>query len=315
MKTRGFTLIELLVVIAIISILAAVLFPVFSQAREKARASACLSNQKQIGIGLLQYVQDNDENYPNGCDCYGKGNGWAGQAYPYVKSTQVFLCPSTTSPLDFISYAYNESFIKKMNGGGPGNGNRALLVSQLTAPVRTVLIFEVSGCHSVTGGYKVDISRTGYTYADIATNMSSDINQTSAGPPASYTGYSPTGYGIQGENNLTGAGNYTAATASTATLVYATGNTINSLPSGQPDLAAYFYPNVGRHQNGANYILADGHAKFMQASTVSGGTVAPSSTYCTVANGGNWQNGGWSAAGTGAVSCGVWNIAATFSPI
>ena len=62
--SRGFTLIELLVVIAIISVLAAILFPVFAQAREKARAIACLSNQKQIGLALLQYVQDYDETYP-----------------------------------------------------------------------------------------------------------------------------------------------------------------------------------------------------------------------------------------------------------
>ena len=61
---HGFTLIELLVVIAIISILAAILFPVFAKAREKARQIACLSNQKQIGLALFQYVQDNDETYP-----------------------------------------------------------------------------------------------------------------------------------------------------------------------------------------------------------------------------------------------------------
>lgn len=62
----GFTLIELLVVIAIIAILAAILFPVFAQARERARATACLSNMKQIGLATMQYVQDNDETYPQG---------------------------------------------------------------------------------------------------------------------------------------------------------------------------------------------------------------------------------------------------------
>src|SRR5262249_57575742 len=67
-RPRGFTLIELLVVIAIIAILAAILFPVFAQAREKARQSGCISNLKQIGVGIMQYVQDCDEAYP--CNWY-----------------------------------------------------------------------------------------------------------------------------------------------------------------------------------------------------------------------------------------------------
>jgi len=61
---RGFTLIELLVVIAIIAILAAILFPVFAQAREKARQASCLSNIKQIALGTMMYIQDNDEAFP-----------------------------------------------------------------------------------------------------------------------------------------------------------------------------------------------------------------------------------------------------------
>src|SRR5258707_9076849 len=66
-RTRaGFTLIELLVVIAIIAILAAILFPVFSKVREKARQTTCLSNEKQLGLGITQYLQDNDEMYPFG---------------------------------------------------------------------------------------------------------------------------------------------------------------------------------------------------------------------------------------------------------
>ena len=69
-KQQGFTLIELLVVIAIIAILAAILFPVFAKAREKARQASCSSNEKQLGLGIIQYVQDNDEMFPQGTRSY-----------------------------------------------------------------------------------------------------------------------------------------------------------------------------------------------------------------------------------------------------
>jgi prepilin-type N-terminal cleavage/methylation domain-containing protein/prepilin-type processing-associated H-X9-DG protein len=104
MKRSGFTLIELLVVIAIIAILAAILFPVFAQAREKARQSGCLSNLKQIGTGLMMYTQDYDEAYP--CNWYGglwpstpdgKQYKWMDAVYPYVKNEAVFTCPSDGS--------------------------------------------------------------------------------------------------------------------------------------------------------------------------------------------------------------------------
>ena len=93
----GFTLVELLVVIAIISILAAILFPVFARARETARRSACLSNQKQLGLGFMQYFQDYDEQFP----LLGKGGAaetsWFFTMQPYVKSTQLLRCPSDSS--------------------------------------------------------------------------------------------------------------------------------------------------------------------------------------------------------------------------
>ncbi len=91
-QRRGFTLIELLVVIAIIAILAAILFPVFAKAREKARASSCQSNCKQIGLGILQYMQDYDEILPE------RGGqplpAWQDRVQPYIKNVQVFSCPS-----------------------------------------------------------------------------------------------------------------------------------------------------------------------------------------------------------------------------
>ena len=91
-KNRAFTLIELLVVIAIIAILAAILFPVFATAREKARQTSCASNLKQLGIAYVQYEQDYDEILPWGW--YGAPDGWAGMIYPYARSTGVFFCPT-----------------------------------------------------------------------------------------------------------------------------------------------------------------------------------------------------------------------------
>jgi len=96
-RSRGFTLIELLVVIAIIAILAAILFPVFAKAREKARQSSCLSNVKQLTLGMLQYVQDFDEKFPmfvTGTPT--QGEPWWVCVQPYIKNEQVYVCPSLT---------------------------------------------------------------------------------------------------------------------------------------------------------------------------------------------------------------------------
>jgi prepilin-type N-terminal cleavage/methylation domain-containing protein/prepilin-type processing-associated H-X9-DG protein len=106
-QRRAFTLIELLVVIAIIAILAAILFPVFAQAREKARAISCISNMKQLGTSVMMYTQDYDECYPlnnrsyplayaksNGAQSGDYHNSWAKHLQPYLKNVKVFSCPS-----------------------------------------------------------------------------------------------------------------------------------------------------------------------------------------------------------------------------
>ena len=96
---KAFTLIELLVVIAIIAILAAILFPVFARARENARRSSCQSNLKQIALGFKQYTQDYDELYVKFDTVAGTNGGmqyWAGALQPYLKSSQIFQCPSET---------------------------------------------------------------------------------------------------------------------------------------------------------------------------------------------------------------------------
>src|SRR5438132_10932901 len=99
-KRRGFTLIELLVVIAIIAILAAILFPVFAQARDRARMTTCISNMRQLGNAFMMYTQDYDETFPyirfhgNGATKGLSTITWKNAIRPYVKSLDVFACPS-----------------------------------------------------------------------------------------------------------------------------------------------------------------------------------------------------------------------------
>lgn len=153
-KKSGFTLIELLVVIAIIAILAAILFPVFAQAREKARAISCLSNLKQSGTAFYMYVQDYDET----CLKMGAGVDWWSLIYPYTKNLQVYYCPdrndqgtddSLNLHLDHLpGYGYNWGPIGWRGGGllgaqqadpnSPGNNYiPGITLAQIVEPAST----------------------------------------------------------------------------------------------------------------------------------------------------------------------------------
>jgi prepilin-type N-terminal cleavage/methylation domain-containing protein/prepilin-type processing-associated H-X9-DG protein len=134
MSRRGFTLIELLVVIAIIAILAAILFPVFARAREKARQSSCLSNHKQIALAMLAYAQDYDEKLSWCCTGPPRSANqnldqqplwrpanvgsndirYEGLAMPYIKNRQIYSCPSCT--LNMHSYAIPRHLAESSNG-------------------------------------------------------------------------------------------------------------------------------------------------------------------------------------------------------
>jgi len=106
MGRKGFTLIELLVVIAIIAILAAILFPVFAKAREKARQTSCLSNCRQLGTAILSYAQDYDEGLiPYAWGGSGEPPMWYNMLEPYLKNTQILHCPSQAG-LAANAYSY-----------------------------------------------------------------------------------------------------------------------------------------------------------------------------------------------------------------
>jgi prepilin-type N-terminal cleavage/methylation domain-containing protein/prepilin-type processing-associated H-X9-DG protein len=150
MTRRGFTLIELLVVIAIIAILAAILFPVFARAREKARQSSCLSNVKQLNMGVVMYVQDYDERFPLGFvnrSSFSDRYCWPGAIYPYVKNLQVFDCPSQSlksrkHPEFGVYYKGSRSY--GMNEYLCPHSGTPPLLADLDAPAETVTIGDIT---------------------------------------------------------------------------------------------------------------------------------------------------------------------------
>ncbi len=283
---RGFTLIELLVVIAIIAILAAILFPVFAKAREKARQITCASNEKQLGLGFLQYSEDNDERVSIGAEYPFNGSitigtAWAGSIYPYVKSIGVYKCPDdpTTGTAQYpgvVSYAFNFEIAR---GDTNGNVNRiAGSIAGMQAPASTIMLCEIQG----DGGVNI-----------------ADPEEVGSVIPSGTT------------NGVTGTG---------ARCLFAgdeNGNTpletgyLNGTVSTEPTYAPGYANNpVGRHTNGSEYLFCDGHVKYLNPAAVSPGNTAglPTSQGYTAVNGGY-------AAGTAGTLPDGTTPAATFSPV
>jgi len=148
-RRKGFTLIELLVVIAIIAILAAILFPVFAKAREKARQASCSSNLKQLALGALMYAQDYDELLmPLYYDVPDHMNWAVNFLQPYVKNMNVVECPSTKER----SYGWNDQYLSHCP------------MAALAVPAETVMFCDVKRCINDTGGYSWNISLSAPSY-------------------------------------------------------------------------------------------------------------------------------------------------------
>ena len=219
MKTsqrRGFTLIELLVVIAIIAILAAILFPVFQKVRENARKTACLSNEKQIGLAMVQYSQDYDEllvsawGGPSGylksdtATTTNPRHKWMDMIYPYVKSTQVFHCPDDSgdtiagddnatgtyipqSQLTTASDQYYGSYaINSYNYGGtspdlgpgntPGGSGSGYTLASLQSPASTIWVVDGGGSFQFDCGGSNLAATTRGSYPGIVCQGQTDSN-------------------------------------------------------------------------------------------------------------------------------------------
>lgn len=185
-ESKGFTLIELLVVIAIIAILAAILFPVFAQARESARTTSCLSNEKQISLGVLMYNQDYDERFPvfvyalqagdprkdqrdvSGGAYMDENFGWDEACQPYIKNKSLLFCPSANGPgNDYtVSSKRDNEWTGSMNytnncrlTGRTDGSTRSL--ATLSYPAQTILLSE-NGEQGTEGACRSEIDEWGW---------------------------------------------------------------------------------------------------------------------------------------------------------
>jgi prepilin-type N-terminal cleavage/methylation domain-containing protein len=260
-RPRGFTLIELLVVIAIIAILAAILFPVFAQARESARKASCISNTKQLGLGTMMYAQDYDEMYPcNSWDGAPMGTTdndigqdkprftlWMWRIMPYLKNKQILVCPSdpargkspwrgySTVPDDCwgvptpISYGHNQHIF------GYGGTDRPGPCGEYPAPDWAVFYQPTSMAAITSPASTYMLADNGRDYME-----SWWINYLRASAYPDRFGTGAPGGGAVADNT-------------------------------EPWKSRRLQPNVHRHQMGSCISFADGHSKWRNGMQVTSG--------------------------------------------
>jgi len=240
-------LIELLVVIAIIAILAAILFPVFARARENARRASCQSNLKQVGLGILQYTQDYDEAFPNTVSNGNNYYGWVQLMQPYIKSYQLFQCPSEpTAGSTQISQSYanayypsltqgmseadhTDYFYNALAGDPPGQFATGAKIAQVQQPALAILCGDQNP--TLPGGYSSAVTGM-QRYAESPQYIGGGEDGSSCS-------------GLLGETSITGGNCSDRATIDRAGA-------------------------AKRHLETANYLFADGHVKALRGSRIYG---------------------------------------------
>lgn len=290
----GFTLIEMLVVIAIIALVAALLFPVFAQARGKTRQTTCVSNMRQLGTAIALYTSDYDEQFPVtlpanvGNVIFPPANvQWAAQVYGYTKNTGIFHCNTdptvntrfavTGNPtLYAVSYALNSNL----------SGSASL--AALAAPANTILLFE--------------IARDNVWITDPTEGQQNAANV----PPQT----SSCGNGVNGA--LLNLSSTSASQSSGA--VYRTGSMDNSAAIGFLTADQNQYPDAeDLHNDGANFLAGDQHVKWQKGARISAGGSALSPSAGQSRSGCSWNG----VAAPGRLPCaegtGVGKHALTFS--
>ena len=260
-RRSGFTLIELLVVIAIVGIIAAILFPVFAGVRERGRRTVCLSNERQRGMAVIQYVADNEEHFPNGL--MAAGDRWCSQTYPYLKSAAVYQCPDAIySQLYLNEFPVGFGLSSNLGQHSPEVVDKKLMeqtdgygLETLTTASKTVLLFEINQGGVFIGAAPKSLD--GSVLGDAGEDGSAQSD---------------------GKGGTLSDATYPMTTSVCGLPMYATGNVGGRLLNGATKNEKVLDGNKGsvpQHQGGANYVACDGHAVWLRPESVSGGQSQP----------------------------------------
>lgn len=264
-RNDAFTLIELLVVIAIIAILAAILFPVFAQVREKARQTTCLSNEKQLGLGFMQYAQDADETLPPAAIINGTVpaiNGWDQMIQPYCG---VRVASQSNKPIPTTIFACPSDSVQRNFGPSDQRDTRTYAMTSLTINNGTSQTAGAVGPSLTIGSNTV---RSGRPLADFK----------SPGDTFLMTEF-PNDRNVFGNNSNDLVYGVTTKSGST----FKGQDCKTSDPAGSGTCIAT-YPTLGLHGGGFNYAFADGHVKWYKPkATIGKGTLTNPLGYWSLA--------------------------------